>query len=215
MQSSRKPGASSFNRAVDRGSIARRRPFAILGALLALCCAYCDSTVGGNLTNVATPNPDGTPCNNNVECASYSCVLGACSAPTGGLVEIDGLCNGGETCVGDASCQDGICVANSLSCIADGTQCLTDDDCCKGDCISGYCGGMVGAGGSTGSSSSSGGSCMMVGGSCNVDSDCCSGNPCDMNSSMCSNTCAPNGEGCNQDTDCCSSSCETADGTCI
>ena len=212
MQPSRTPGASPFNRV----SIVRRRPFALLCALLALACAYCDRTVGGNLTNVATPNPDGTACNNDVECASFSCSpsSGVCVAPASGLVEIDGLCNDGQTCVGDASCQGGICVANSMACSPDGKACVVDNDCCKFDCENSACGGTSTGTGASGTGGSGPG-CAALGAQCDVDSDCCDGNGCDTTVFTCSDTCALQGGNCDEDSDCCSGTCETDDNTCI
>ena len=181
----------------------------LLCAVVALSSAVCHRYVGGDVGLVATPHPDGSPCNNAVQCASYSCTNGACAAPTGGQVEIDGDCSGGQPCVGDAMCEDDICVATRAACAADGTPCLSDSDCCNEICTGSTCGF-----GDTGSTSSGGAGCGGDGTSCTSDSQCCSG-ACDMNAFTCSSACAPLNASCLSNDQCCSGTCDTGNEVCI
>lgn len=185
----------------------KRRPLALLCALVSLLS--CHRFVGGDVGNVAAPSADGAACNNDVECASYACRHGACVAPAAGLVEIDGDCGGGGTCVGDAKCQADICVANGAACAADNTPCQVHGDCCNGTCTNSACGF-----GTTGGSGGSGGGCATQGGSCSSNSECCSGG-CDLNTGACSDSCAQSGLACVSGTDCCSASCESSNGVCL
>jgi hypothetical protein len=181
----------------------KRRPFVLLCAAVSLFSAYCNRVAGGDSgITPATPHADGSPCNNPVECASFSCSGGVCVAPAGGLVEIDHACSDGDTCVGDAKCEEGLCVANSLACAADQTPCLQDDDCCTGPCENGSCGfGGDGTGGS--------GTCSAQDDVCYVDGDCCSGFCNEGSFCSASSSCASVGEFCAADSDCCNGACYT------
>jgi hypothetical protein len=172
-------------------AVVKRRPFILVCALCSLFSAYCHRVAGGDIGfTPATPHPDGTSCNNPVQCASFSCSGGKCVAPVGGLVEIDHDCSGGETCVGDAKCEEGLCVANSLACAADGTPCLTGSDCCTEECDNGTCGFND--------------SCAQEDESCDVDGDCCTGSCPDFTCVSCSGSAEP----CDTDSDCCSGVCD-------
>ncbi len=192
--------------------VGKLRPLAFLCAVLSLSSAYCHRYVGG-IGTVSPVSPDGATCNDNVECASYNCAGGQCVAPPAGTAEIDGDCSSGQACVGDATCQDGICVAGGMAaCAADGQPCETDQNCCTQICTSNRCG--FDTTGTGGSSTTSGTNCASEGGSCSIDSDCCTG-ACDTNVFQCSNSCGTSGANCFDGTDCCSSVCSSGDETCI
>jgi hypothetical protein len=204
-----KPSRNPRARPLTQQTAMKRRPFILVCALCSLFSVYCNRLAGGDSgISPATPHRDGSPCNNPVQCASFSCSGGVCVAPAGGLVEIDGDCSGGATCVGDAQCEQDLCVANSLACAADGTPCQTGSDCCTEECENAVCGfDQVGTGGTGGT----GGSCSSVGDDCDSDGDCCS-DYCD-DSFTCSDTCASMFEDCAEDNDCCDGVCAD-DGTC-
>jgi hypothetical protein len=188
----------------------KRRPFALLCAFFALSSAYCNRTIGGDVDDMSTPSPDGSPCNNDVECASYSCdSSGVCVAPPDGLVEVGGDCSGGRACVGDATCEGDLCVANGMSCAPDGTPCEIDNDCCTGVCgSSGMCG-LNATGGAGGAAN-----CSGQGDPCSSDADCCVGG-CVAGASTCSDTCEPMQSTCTSNTDCCSGNCDMSALLCI
>jgi hypothetical protein len=190
------------------------RPLALGSAILSFLSAYCTNQTVGGTGMVAHPQADGSICNNNVECSSFTCSGGVCVAPPGGLIEIDGDCSGGGTCVGDATCQDDICVAGgSLACAADNTPCQTDSDCCNLICTNKVCSfGTTGVGGSTTTTTT----CKAAGASCFTNGDCCTGG-CDQATfpSVCSDTCGLQGSSCSLDSDCCTGVCASGTSACI
>jgi hypothetical protein len=193
-------------------SMAKPRMRLLLGSVLCLLCAFCNTTVGGDLAHVAPPNANGKPCNNDVECASDHCAgvtvfgPGSCERPANGAIEIDGDCSGGAPCVADATCEDGICVANSKACAALLARCAVDNDCCSGACAS-----PPGYTQPEGTCTGGGGMCADEGSSCIVDSDCCAGR-CDFRISTgprrgeCSTTCKGFDDAC-EIGDCCNGYC--------
>jgi hypothetical protein len=179
----------------------RIRSLALLGAALVLSFAACHRVAGIDGISPATPQADGSACNNPVECASYACDNGRCVAPPPGYVEIDGDCSGGDPCVGDATCDQGICVGNSLSCAKDGQKCLVASDCCYDDCMNGVCGYQ-----ST--------SCTPTGDSCTSSSDCCSGDCGSSGTCTTGSSCGGNGSSCVANVECCSGYCDSSSGSC-
>ncbi|HEY3816477.1 MAG TPA: hypothetical protein VGL81_04865 [Polyangiaceae bacterium] len=176
---------------------------------LCLLCIFCNRVVGGG--RVAPVNPDGAPCNSDVECASHQCSGNACQSPDGGEVEIDGRCGSGNPCVAGATCQDGICVANATACAALLAPCLVDGDCCSGAC----------AESTRTCTANEAGACIDEGDACLQDSDCCAG-LCDFRTrpsslrGTCSTACKAYGDAC-QGGDCCDGYCSAQDGsgTCL
>ncbi len=175
----------------------------VLSVALCSLCVFCTRSVGGGLAHVAPPNPDGTSCNDNVECASDDCTAGVCQPPANGEIEIDGICSGGGKCVADATCEGDICVANASACAALLAPCLVGDDCCSGACST--------AGNCTGSKTS----CADESDPCLADSDCCMGlcdfrNATSSGQGQCSTTCTgfTFGEGCSIG-GCCKGYCAT------
>jgi hypothetical protein len=186
--------------------MAKLRVRAVFSIILCLLCVFCNRTVGGGRGSVASPNPDGTSCNNDVECASNHCSGNTCQPPANGEVEIDGDCSGGAPCVADATCDDGICVENASACAALLALCVVDDDCCSRACAT--------PPGATGGTCTAGvGMCAGEGSSCITNSDCCAG-LCDFRMSpssgqgQCSTACIGFGEAC-EIGNCCSGYCAT------
>jgi hypothetical protein len=148
----------------------------LVGAVLGMLFVFCNRNVGGGLGHIATPNPDGTVCNNDVECASDHCVESTCQPPANGEVEIDGTCSGSAPCVADATCEDGICVASAMACAALLAPCAVDDDCCSANCAYPF-DSDAGTGGTCTAGASM---CAAEAEACIMDSDCCAG-LCDFN----------------------------------
>ncbi len=186
--------------------MAELRLRALPGVVLCMLCAVCNGKVGGG-GHVAPPKHDGAVCNDDVECASDDCSSGHCRPPANGAVEIDGVCTGGQPCVGDTTCQDGICVETAAACVPNLQPCLVDGDCCSGDCAPPDFSG-VGPGTCTGGAAM----CAALLDPCVVGQDCCSTScstdsaPSSSRTGTCtagSGMCVADGDTCLIDTDCC------------
>ncbi len=136
-------------------------------------CTGTDTNCGGNCPQ---PCGDGLHCNQGTDCASLSCVMGTCVAPTC----TDKIQNGTET---DVDCGGTNCLpcADGKKCGTAGTNCV-DKICAGGTCQVATCSDKVQNG--TESDVDCGGSCLPCypGQKCNTGTDCaeqiCSGGLC-------------------------------------
>jgi hypothetical protein len=123
------------------------------------CTGACDMTTHTCTSVLGNPIPPNGGCKANSDCATFSCVNGACSA-TQCISDGQACASSGACCGGN--CEAGTCKAITTACKSTGNACTATDKCCSGKC---------GTAGTCIESSF----CIQTGDACSNAFDCCGG----------------------------------------
>lgn len=117
-----------------------------------------EASVGGASSGGSAGCRDvGDDCAASVECCSLSCVDDAC----GDICVADGLTCGADGACCSGGCDNGVCQALNRACFTSGNPCSGNRECCSGLCESGLC-------------SLKSSFCTQEGDICARSEDCCS-----------------------------------------
>jgi hypothetical protein len=123
------------------------------------CTGSCDETVGVCALTPGVCTNAGGDCQAGIECCSFSCANGKCSATQ--CVSDGESCDNDNECCG-GTCADGSCSPLNTSCRTSGNTCTDHNDCCSKYCLDGIC-------------DPSPSYCRQVGDVCTSDFECCGG----------------------------------------